>query len=136
MKNSNNISRYNLQLDVLNQLSQRIEDQLRSHESRLASLPRNEASTLRTTHIKLNRDYRLLEQQFKNLCLDVKRKRSMAEVVQRESARVDDERREKWGQGDKTEEGMRWQMQIQEDVSYERKCLKNAVHLHPSGDFG
>ena len=60
----------------------------------------------------------------------------MAEVVQRESARVDDERREKRGQGGKTEEGMRWQMQIQEDVSNERKCLKNAVHLHPSGDFG
>ncbi|KAL7434365.1 hypothetical protein ACHAXH_003883 [Discostella pseudostelligera] len=111
-------TQYNLQVDVLHQLSHRIEDQLRSHETRLASLPRNEASTLRTTHIKLNRDYRSVEQQFKNLCLDVKRKRSMAEVMQRESARIDDENRGKsqGGEGSSAEEsGMRWQMQIQED---------------------
>ena len=122
------LSRYNLQLDVLHQLSHRIEDQLRSHESRLASLPRNEASALRTTHIKLNRDYRLVEQQFKNLCLDVKRKRSMAEVMQRESARDENNRENtRLGEGSTTEEGMRWQMQIQEDVSTKKQHMMDSL---------
>jgi len=113
-------TQYNLQLDVIHQLGQRIENQLHSHESRLSALPRSEASSLRTTHVKLTRDYRLVEQQFKNVQLDVKRKRSLAEVRHREVARMDEEekerkRREKGGADEMTEEGMRWQMQIQED---------------------
>lgn len=124
--------RYNLQLDVIHQLGQRIETNLRNHESRLTTLPRAEASSLRTTHVKLTRDYRLVEQQFKNVQLDVKRKRSLAEVRQREVVRMEEEERERkrrenkggvggiggGGEGEMTEEGMRWQMQIQEDVSF------------------
>ena len=120
--------RYNLQIDVINQLGQRIETHLRQHEQRLTTLPRTEASSLRTTHVKLSRDYRLVEQQFKNVQLDVKRKRSLAEVKQRELVRMEEEekerkRREQLGgglggaEGEMTEEGMKWQMQIHEDVS-------------------
>ena len=115
--------RYNLQIEVINQLGQRIENQLRSQESRLTALPRNEASSLWTTHVKLTRDYRLVEQQFKNVQLDVKRKRGLAEARQREAARMEEEEKERKrraggaGGEDMTEEGMRWQMQIQEDVS-------------------
>lgn len=78
-------TQYNLQLDVIHQLGQRIENQLRSHESRLSALPRPEAASLRTTGVKLARDYRMVEQQFRNVQLDVKRKRSLAEVRQREA---------------------------------------------------
>mmetsp|Transcript_28097 Transcript_28097/g.67685 ORF Transcript_28097/g.67685 Transcript_28097/m.67685 type:complete len:298 (+) Transcript_28097:117-1010(+) len=114
-------TQYNLQIEVINQLGQRIENQLRSQESRLTALPRNEASSLRTTHVKLTRDYRLVEQQFKNVQLDVKRKRGLAEARQREAARMEEEEKERKrraggaGGEDMTEEGMRWQMQIQED---------------------
>jgi len=114
-------TQYNLQLDVIHQLGQRIENQLLTHESRLSTLPRTEASSLRTTHVKLTRDYRLVEQQFKNAQLDVKRKRSLAEVRQREMGRMEEEERERKrrekgvGGEEMTEEGMRWQMQIQED---------------------
>jgi len=117
--------RYNLQIDVINQLGQRIENNLKSHEKRLSSLPRAEASSLRTTHVKLTRDYRMVEQQFKNVQLDVKRRRGLAEARQREAVRMEEEEKERkrrgnmgQGEGDTmTEEGKRWQMQIQEDVS-------------------
>ena len=69
--------------------------------------------------MKLSRDYRLVEQQFKNVQLDVKRKRGMAEAMQRDAAaRVEEEEKERrMGGEDMTAEGIRWQMQIQEDVS-------------------
>jgi len=136
-KNDTSVSQtqYNLQLEVIQQLGQRIETQLRSHESRLSTLPRSEASSLRTTHVKLTRDYRLVEQQFKTLQLDVKRKRGLAEVRAREAEEERMGRNNRGGvgvgvgvggiigggggdvDGAMTEEGMRWQMQIQEDVS-------------------
>lgn len=121
------VRRYNLQIDVINQLGQRIENQFRSLETKLTSLPRSEASSLRTTHVKLNRDYRLVEQRFKNVQLDAKRRRGLAEARVREAARAEEEERERkrvlgganglgGGEG-MTEDAMRWQMQIQEDVS-------------------
>ncbi|KAL3769959.1 hypothetical protein ACHAW5_010033 [Stephanodiscus triporus] len=112
-------TQYNLQIDVIQQLGERIENQLRSQESRLTTLSRTEASSLRTTHVKLSRDYRLVEQQFKNLQLDVKRKRGNAEAMQRDAARMEVEeggrRQNGVGGEDMTAEGIRWQMQIQED---------------------
>ena len=74
--------------------------------------------------MKLSRDYRLVEQQFKNVQLDVKRKRGMAEAMQRDAARVEEEEKERGQRGmggeDMMAEGKRWQMQIQEDVSVAR----------------
>ena len=70
--------------------------------------------------MKLSRDYRLVEQHFKNVQLDVKRKRSLAEAMQRDAARMEEEegkKKREMGGEDMMAEGMRWQMQIQEDVS-------------------
>ena len=78
--------------------------------------------------MKLTRDYRLVEQQYKNVQLDVKRKRGLTEARQREAVRMEEEEKERkrrgnnndgfGGSGDDVSEGaMRWQMQIQEDVS-------------------
>lgn len=121
-------TQYNLQLDVINQLGQRIETQLKTHEQRLTTLPRTEASSLRTTHVKLSRDYRLVEQQFKNVQLDVKRKRGLAEAKQREVVRMEEEEKERKRRGDTagglggdmSDSAMRYQMQIHEDVSIMR----------------
>jgi hypothetical protein len=132
-------TQYTLQIDVITQLGSRIETQLSAADKRLATLSRAEAAGCRTTHVKLNRDYRMVEQKFKNVQLDVRKKRSLAEARVRER-RMEEERRalEKGGTrgntntgsgvnssgggsamggGDLSEEGMRWQMQIQEDVS-------------------
>ena len=79
--------------------------------------------------MKLTRDYRLVEQQYKNVQLDVKRKRGLAEARQREAVRMEEEEKERKRRGnnndgfggsgeDMSEGAMRWQMQIQEDVSY------------------
>jgi hypothetical protein len=119
--------RYNLQLDVIRQLGTRIEKQLQSQESRLSTLPRTEAAQSRTTHVKLSRDYRLVEQQFKNVQLDVKKKRSLAEARQRE-IRIEEEEKERrrvngGGEGSAGDEVMRRQMQIQEDVSGVLGCI-------------
>lgn len=134
-------TQYTLQIDVITQLGSRIESQLAMADKRLATLSRAEAAGCRTTHVKLNRDYRMVEQTFKNVQLDVRKKRSLAEARVRER-RMEEERRalEKtrgnsiaangggfvdlsgagssaMGGGDLSEEGMRWQMKIQEDVS-------------------
>lgn len=143
-------TQYTLQIDVINQLGSRIETQLSAADKRLGTLSRSEAAQCRTTHVKLNRDYRMVEQKFKNVQLDVRQKKSLAEAKVRE-ARMEEERRrieqqqqqQRNNNGQRgidlmggggaggnaavagigggnimTEEGMRWQMQIQEDVSF------------------
>ena len=109
-------TQYSVQIDVINQLGQRIETQFKAQEQRISSLPRTEAGQLRTTHVKLTRDYRQVEQKFKNVQLDVKNKRSLAEAKQRELATEEEQkerrRREKSGE-DMTDEALKWQMQIQ-----------------------
>ena len=86
--------------------------------------------------MKLTRDYRLVEQQYKNVQLDVKRKRGLAEARQREAVRMEEEEKERKRRGnnndgfggsgeDMSEGAMRWQMQIQEDVSYLLLILTN-----------
>ena len=142
-------TQYTLQIDVINQLGTRIETQLQAADKRLGTMSRSEAAQCRTTHVKLNRDYRMVEQKFKNVQLDVRQRKSLAEAKVRE-ARMEEERRRieqrqqqrnnnggggqrgidlmggggaggnaaGIGGGNMTEEGMRWQMQIQEDVSF------------------
>lgn len=105
-------TQFNLQLDVIRQLGQRIGTQLKSHESQLSSLPRAEASRSRATYVKLSRDYRTVEQQFRNVQLDVQRKRGLAEARRREA---EEEGRRSRDAGEENEEVMMRQMQIQED---------------------
>ncbi|KAL3803366.1 hypothetical protein HJC23_009330 [Cyclotella cryptica] len=110
-------TQYSLQLDIINQLGARIENQLSQLESRLATLPRSEASSSRSTHVKLSRDYRLVEQQFKNVQLDVKKKRAVRKAKQNEQARMEESRLNDVGRGemDRSEEVARRQMLIHED---------------------
>ncbi len=138
-------TQYTLQIDVITQLGSRIETQLSAADKRLGQMSRVEAAGCRTTHVKLNRDYRMVEQKFKNVMLDVRKKKSLKEARVRER-RMEEERRVLEtngtsnissrgsggvdlngggvvGGGDLSEEGRRWQMQIQEDVSIIVVCL-------------
>ena len=116
-------------------------------------MSRSDAAGCRTTHVKLHRDYRMVEQTFKNVLLDVRKKKSLEEARGRQK-RMEEERRVletksksgggmdfngdggPMGGGDLSEEGRRWQMQIQEDVStihcYDCKtdvCLFNSFQV-------
>lgn len=120
---------------MVTQLGSRIETQLSQAEQRLASLPRGaDAGGSRTTHVKLSRDYRMVEERLKSVQLEVRRKKNLEEQRVREQQREEERRMLERGAGgggggvdltggggvgggDLTEEGRRWQMQIQEDVS-------------------
>lgn len=60
----------------MKQLGEKLEKQLQVQESQLESLPRTEASKKRATHIKLARDFRRVEANFKNVQLETRRKRA------------------------------------------------------------
>lgn len=81
----------------------------------MAQMSREEASKSRATHIKLTRDYRWVEQKFKNLQLEYKQKRNALEAERRMA--MEEENRKKFGQGI-DEETLRMQMQLKDDVSY------------------
>jgi hypothetical protein len=58
--------------------------------------------------------------------------------MQRENARmIDDDNRgnNRLGEGSTTEEGMRWQMQIQEDVSVEKSAYE-LIRMYALTSFG
>lgn len=94
----------------------------------MAAMPRIEAAPLRTTHVKLVRDYGLVEQQLKIVLLDANRRRGAVEAMQRDAAIMEQEENSRTlgGQtrdggggmmGSDEDEGMAWHMKIQEDVS-------------------
>lgn len=116
--NNNKKLRYSLQTEVITTLSTKINTQLSTLESRLSTLPRSEAAPLRSTHVKLSRDYRLVEQRYKNLVLDVKKRRNLRQVRKREDEKMTDTG---GGNGDGGSFDVRRQMQIQEDVSGVRR---------------
>ena len=103
-----------MQVDVINQLGAKIEKQLKDQERDMESMPRAEAARGRATHIKLNRDYRRVETNFKNLQLESRRKRSLADVRRRE---LDEEDKRKKFEDDLEGETARLQLQLQEDAS-------------------
>mmetsp|Transcript_18608 Transcript_18608/g.39024 ORF Transcript_18608/g.39024 Transcript_18608/m.39024 type:complete len:303 (+) Transcript_18608:84-992(+) len=135
-------TQYNLQLEVIQQLGQRIESQLKTLESRLTTLPRLEASQSRTTHVKLSRDYRLVEQRFKNVQLDVKKRVSLAEAKERERRLGSADGRDGGGFGGLTgnkeseqEEYRLRQIQMQEDRINEeimKEREQEIQHIHKS----
>jgi hypothetical protein len=117
---SKSLNRYTLQLEVITQLSTKIETQISTLEKHLSTVPRSTATTQRATHVKLVRDYRLVEQQYKNVCLDVRRRRGVAEGKRREMV-MEEERRRNGEQVERDGEvEVRRQMQIQQDVSFWR----------------
>lgn len=88
---------------------------MRVLEQEMAHMSREEASKSRATHIKLTRDYRWVEQKFKNLLLEYKQKRNALEAERRMA--IEEENRKKFGQGI-DDETHRMQMQLKDDVSY------------------
>ena len=103
-----------LQTDVVSELGQKIEGRLLASERTLAS-PGGGGSTAaqaRATHAKLTRDYRRMETVFKNIQLDVKRRKGLAEARAKEAA--EEEERKRYA-GDAEEEARRMQLQMQED---------------------
>ena len=92
----------------------------------MAAMPRIEAAPLRTTHVKLVRDYGLVEQQLKIVLSDANRRRGAVEAMQRNAAMMEQEEKSRTlggqthgggGMMGGDDEVMAWHMKIQEDVS-------------------
>lgn len=101
-------------MDVIQQIGVKIDQQLQRLEQEMLSLSREDASKCRATHIKLTRDYRWVEQKFKNLLLEYKQKRNAIEAERRMA--VEDEHRKNFQHGIDGE-AQRLQLQLQDDVS-------------------
>mmetsp|Transcript_8638 Transcript_8638/g.13490 ORF Transcript_8638/g.13490 Transcript_8638/m.13490 type:complete len:261 (-) Transcript_8638:1271-2053(-) len=68
-------TQFDVQVDVLNQLGQRLENTLRRLETD-EQVDRTEAAKRRATLVKLGRDYRRIEASYKNILLEAKQKKS------------------------------------------------------------
>ena len=103
-----------LQTDVVSELGQKIESKLLASERSLASNKSGgpSAAQARATHAKLTRDYRRVEAIFKNIQMDIKRRKGLAEARRKEA--LEEEERKKYA-GDAQEEARRMQLQMQED---------------------
>ena len=101
-------------MGVINELGSRIEKHLRTLESQMSSMSRTEASRCRATHMKLNRDFRTVETKFKKIQLEVRRKKNFIEAQRRDREEEDKRRNE---QDEFNQESMKYQLQMQEDVS-------------------
>jgi len=80
-----------VQVDVIKQLGAKIEDQLQVQSANSWSESREDKARSRATQIKLTRDFRRVEMTFKNLQLDIKRKKSIKDARLRE----EEDRRER-----------------------------------------
>lgn len=106
--------RCKVQVGVINELGSKIEKHLRNLELNMASMSRTEASRCRATHVKLTRDFRTIETKFKKLQLETRRKRDFIEAQRRDK---EDENKRRNEQEQFGQEAMRYQLQMQEDVS-------------------
>jgi syntaxin 7 len=73
---------FQVQVDVLKQLGEKLNSRLKLQEEQLESLSRNEAAKKRATQVKLSRDFRRVEASFKNIQLEVRRKRAQLHQAQ------------------------------------------------------
>lgn len=105
-------TQFKVQVGVINELGSKIEKHLRSLEMNMASMTRTEASRCRSTHVKLNRDFRTVETKFKKLQLEAMRRRNFMEA-QRRDKEEDDRRRNE--QDEFNQESMKFQLQLQEN---------------------
>ena len=118
--------RFDVQVDVLKQLGTRLEAQLKEQEADIAALPREQAARQRSTYIKLSRDFQRVEVTFKNLVLEVRRKR----------AKLDDQKRQALSATTANttnateEERIGLELQLQQEVSQERRTMHMQI-CHP-----
>mmetsp|Transcript_641 Transcript_641/g.808 ORF Transcript_641/g.808 Transcript_641/m.808 type:complete len:261 (+) Transcript_641:31-813(+) len=106
-------TQFDVQVDVLNQLGQRLENTLRRLETDEQG-DRTEAAKRRATLVKLGRDYRRIETSYKNILLEAKRKKSrLAAQKQNQSTSAFS-----YSQKSHTseEEQISMQLQMQQDV--------------------
>lgn len=117
---------YNLQTDVIQQLSSKIQLQLDQIEKQKlsqnqrysgGSSSNNDQLTQlqqhRATHLKLTRDYKWVETKYKNLQLDARNKWNMVEM---EKKRIVEEERRRNLKDDLDHDTEQLQMQLRDDV--------------------
>lgn len=71
---------YKAQVEVIHQLGEKIITQLQAQEQLMGTMSITESSRSRATHIKLTKDFRWVEKQFKNIQFQSKQKRNAIEA--------------------------------------------------------
>ena len=108
---------YDLQTNVLQELSSKILLQLEQIEKQKLSQRQNHNEQQhRATYLKLTRDYRWVETKYKNVQLDAKRKWN---TVQMEQRRIIEEEQRRNLENHLDHDNSQMQMELHEDVSLE-----------------
>lgn len=109
-------TQYRTQVEVIEQLSKKIEYQLNVQENQMKSMSREEAAKCRATHIKLNRDFRQVQSTYRNLTSAVKRKMEL--VFSQKQHNEDKARMER--EGPKSANQLQLEMRMQEEALNEQ----------------
>jgi t-SNARE complex subunit (syntaxin) len=78
-------TQYRVQVDVVQQLGNKIEQLLQNEQIKMNSMPRDDAARLRATHIKLTRDYRRVEANFKTIHMETKKRQHQHNLTTQKS---------------------------------------------------
>ena len=113
--------RFETQTDVIRQLGNRIEDKLRAADEEMQGFNREGRNRRRAAHTKLNRDYRRVEQAFKNAVLDARKRRGWEEDARRRQTKDEEEEsRRATAVGNKAQ----LQMMMQEDNRISEEIMR------------
>jgi len=105
-------TQYRTQVDVIEQLGSKIEHQMSSQEDQMKRMQREEAARCRSTHVKLNRDFRQVQSTYRNLTNAVRRKQELV-MAQRQ----DEETKARYSrEGPKNSGQLQLQVQVQEEA--------------------
>lgn len=108
-------TQFDVQVDVLNQLGQRLENTLRRLETDEQG-DRTEAAKRRATLIKLGRDYRRIETSYKNILLEAKQKKARLLTYKQSQNTSSLNQSQKRGTSEEEEEQISLHLQMQQDL--------------------
>jgi len=121
----------NAQLDVLNTLGGRIDQQLRAQEGRIQRMSRTEAARCRATHVKLTRDFRRVETTYQKMKLEIKQKKDLMNLQQRTAADIYEEQAASAGGQEQQmqQQTMTMEMMLQEDQLNEQLMREREAEI-------
>ena len=120
----------NAQLDVIQQLGGRIDQQLRAQEGRIQRMSRADAAKCRATHVKLTRDYRRVEATFNKIKLEIRQRKELMDARQR--AEEADQRKTSTSNAfaaDDQEQTMKMELMLQENQLNEQLMREREAEI-------
>jgi len=121
---------FNAQMDVIQQLGGRIDQQLRAQEARIQRMARADAAKCRATHVKLTRDYRRVEAMFNKMKLEVRQKVELMNARKR-AAEMDEQKAVASSSfmAEDKEQSMKMEMMLEEDQLNEQLMREREAEI-------